>query len=188
MSRGSPLLLSRSACWLVLFGGLLSPTVSFGARNEHKPRASLVLSMEAPSSHANIVLKVLITNKSHGPRVDASKFGMLAGPDDLAWTSCPGPLTAVITGKNGAPVRPKTPYNPNPAPAELPLCSRNVFEKIEPGETATFHIPISDLADFRTPGIYTIRFRAEFQNTIGPGGGVVPYVVFSNPLRVTIAP
>jgi len=106
--------------------------------------------MEAPSSHGNIVLKVLITNKSHGPRVDASKFGMLAGPDDLAWTSCPGPLTAVITGKNGAPVRP-------------------------------------NLADFRTPGIYTIRLRAEFRNTIGPGGGVLPYVVFSNPLRVTIA-
>jgi hypothetical protein len=143
--------------------------------------------MEAPPARV-IVLRILLTNQSRGPRGGAGKFEMLAGPDDLAWTSCPGPLTAVITKKNGAPVRPKTPYNPNPTPAELPLCSRNVFEKIGPGETATFLIPISDLADFRTPGVYTIRFRAEFRNTIGPGGGVLPYVVFSNPLRVTIAP
>jgi hypothetical protein len=172
---------------VILFGCLLSAAFSFGTPKEHMPRASLVLSMEAPSSGVNIALKVLLTNKSRGPRVDASKFGMLAGPDDLAWTSCPGPLTAVITGKNGAAVRPKTPYNPNPAPADLPLCSRNVFAKIAPGETATWDIPITDLADFKTPGIYTIRFRAEFRNTTGPGGGVLPYVVFSNRLRVTIA-
>jgi hypothetical protein len=81
----------------------------------------------------------------------------------------------------------KDPYNPNPVPAELPLCSRNVFEKIAPGETATWHIPITELADFKTPGIYTVRFRAEFRITIGPGGDALPYVVFSNPLRVTIA-
>ena len=171
---------------MLLLGFFLGAALSFSAPKGRAPRASLVLSMEAPSSGVNIVLKLLLTNKSRGPRGDASKFGMLAGPDDLAWTSCPGPLTAIITGKNGDSVRPKTPYNPNPAPAELPLCSRNVFEKIGPGETATFHIPISELADFTTRGIYTIRFRAEFRNTIGPGGGVLPYVVFSNPLRVTI--
>jgi hypothetical protein len=174
---------------LLLLGLFLIAVFSFGAPKEHTPRASLVLSMEAPSSRTNdFALKVLLTNKSRGPRVDASKFGMLAGPDDLAWASCPGPLTAVITGKNGAAVRPKTPYNPNPAPAELPLCSRNVFAKIAPGETETWDIPITDLADFKTPGIYSIRFRAEFRNIIGPGGGVLPYVVFSNSLRVTIAP
>jgi hypothetical protein len=178
---------SRSIWWWLLYGLLLSAAFSFGALKEHKPRASLVLSMEAPPARV-IVFRVLLTNKSRGPRVDASKFGRLAGPDDLAWTTCPGPLTVVITTKNGAPVRPKTPYNPNPTPAELPLCSRNVFEKLEPGETATFLIPISDLADFRTPGVYTIRFRGAFRDTIGPGGAVMPNVVFSNPLRVTIAP
>ena len=187
MYRASPLPLLRSTRWWLLYGLLLSAAFSFGALKEHKQRASLVLSMEAPPSRANIALKVLLTNKSRGPRVDAGKIGMLAGPDDLAWTSCPGPLTAVITGKNGAGVRPKTPYNPNPAPAELPLCSRNVFAKIAPGETATWHIPITELADFKTPGIYTVRFRAEFRITIGSGGGVPPYVVFSNRLRVTIA-
>jgi len=140
-----------------------------------------------PSRTNDVAIKVLLTNKSHGPRVDASKFGMLAGPDDLWWYSCPGLLTAVIIGKKGGPVQPKTPYDPNPPPAQPQVCLRNVLEKIAPGETTTWNILVSDLADFKSPGTYTIRLRAEFRNTIGPGGGVLPYVVFSNPLRVTIA-
>ena len=36
--------------------------VSFGVLKEHKPKASLVLSGEAPSSGINIALKVLLTD------------------------------------------------------------------------------------------------------------------------------
>jgi hypothetical protein len=61
------------------------------------------------------------------------------------------------------------------------------FRENRARRTETWRIPITDLADFKIPGVITIRFRAEFRHTRGPGGGVLPYVVFSNTLRVTIA-
>ncbi len=50
-----------------------------------------------------------------------------------------------------------------------------------------WEIPLTDLADFHAPGIYVIRFRAQFGNTIVKDGVAIPYIVFSNSVRVTIA-
>jgi hypothetical protein len=129
----------------------------------------------------------LVTNKYRGPHVDASTLGLLAGPDELRWTSCPGPITVFITGKNGDLIPLKPRYNPHPAPPDLPLCSRNVLEKIAKGATATWEIPLNDLANFPKPGTYKIRFRAQFGNTVAKQGLAVPYTVFSNAVSVTIA-
>jgi hypothetical protein len=137
------------------------------------------------SAATSVVLKLLVTNHYRGPHVDASTLGLLAGPDELHWTSCPGPITVFIAGKNGDPIPLKPRYNPHPALPDLPLCSRNVLEKIAKGATATWEIPLNDLANFPAPGTYKIRFRAQFGNTIVKHGVAVPYAVFSNSVRVT---
>jgi len=143
--------------------------------------------VEPASAATNVVLKLLVTNKYRGPHVDVSKLDLIAGPDELHWTSCPGPITVFIAGNDGGAVLLKPRYNPHPAPPDLPLCSRNVVEKIAKGATATWEIPLTDLANFQIPGVYTIRFRAQFGNTIMINGVAVPYTVFSNSVSVTIA-
>jgi hypothetical protein len=166
---------------------LLSIAPSDGAPKKYPPRATLRLSAEPPSGKY-IVLKLLITNQYRGPHVDASALGLLAGPDELHWSSCPGPITVFVTRKNGDPVPLKPRYDRNPAPPDLPLCSRNVLEKLAKGATAMWEIPLIDLAHFQFPGIYKIRFRAQFGNLIVNNGIAAPYTVFSNSVNVTIAP
>ena len=51
-----------------------------------------------------------------------------------------------------------------------------------------WEIPLIDLAHFQFPGIYKIRFRAQFGNLIVNNGIAAPYTVFSNSVNVTIAP
>jgi hypothetical protein len=119
-----------------------------------------------PPAGTNVVLKLLVTNTYPGPHIDVSTLLLLAGPDELYWISCPGLVTVFITGENGDPVLPKPAYNPHPAMPDLLVCTRNVLEKIAKGATATWEIPLTDLANVQTPGIYTIRFRAQFGNKI----------------------